>query len=68
MYTTTKEAIDKHPNVSVFINFASFRSVYETSMEAMKYPCSKTLGIIAEGVSEQQTRELTRWPRRRLLS
>merc|ERR1712203_933468 len=58
VYTTTKEAVTKHPNVSVFINFASFRSVYETSMEAMHYPSFKTLAIIAEGVPEQQTREL----------
>merc|ERR1719401_1248130 len=58
VYTTTKEAIQKHPNVSVFINFASFRSVYETSMEAMQYPSVKTVAIIAEGVPEQQTREL----------
>merc|ERR1719229_1415843 len=58
VYTTTKEACEKHPNVSVFVNFASFRSVYETSMEAMEYPSVKTLAIIAEGVPEQQTRLL----------
>merc|ERR1719436_316735 len=32
--------------------------VYETSMEAMGYPNIKTIAIIAEGVPEQQTREL----------
>merc|ERR1711972_1030044 len=58
VYTTTKEAVAKHPKVSVFINFASFRSVYETSMEAMSYSSIRTIGIIAEGVPEQQTREL----------
>jgi len=60
VYTATSEAVAKHPNVSVFINFASFRSVYETSMEAMTHPSIKTLGIIAEGVPEQQTRELVK--------
>jgi len=60
VYTTTKESVAKHPNASVFINFASFRSVHETSMEAMTYPSIKTLGIIAEGVPEQQTRELVK--------
>jgi len=60
VYTTTKEAVEKHPDASVFVNFASFRSVYETSIEAMAYPSIKTLGIIAEGVPEQQTRELIR--------
>lgn len=58
VYTTTKEAIAKHPNASVFINFASFRSVHETTMEALKYPNVKTIAIIAEGVPEQQTRDI----------
>mmetsp|Transcript_9699 Transcript_9699/g.29138 ORF Transcript_9699/g.29138 Transcript_9699/m.29138 type:complete len:1084 (-) Transcript_9699:354-3605(-) len=58
VYTTTKEACERHPNTSVFVNFASFRSVHETSMEAMKYPQIKTVAIIAEGVPEQQTKDL----------
>lgn len=60
VYTTTKEAVEKHTSASVFINFASFRSVYETSAEAMSYDSIKTLAIIAEGVPEQQTREIVR--------
>merc|ERR1740121_1505102 len=58
VYTTTQEAVAKCPGTSVFINFASFRSVYETSMEALKFPQIKTIAIIAEGVPEQQTRSL----------
>merc|ERR1719476_54501 len=58
VYTTTKEACEKHQDVSMFINFASFRSAHETTMEAMKFPQIKTVAIIAEGVPEQQTREL----------
>jgi len=58
VYTTTQEAVAKCPGTSVFINFASFRSVYETTLEAMKYPNIKTVALIAEGVPEQQTREL----------
>jgi len=58
VYTTTKEACQKHPDAITFINFASFRSVYETTMEAMQYPQIKTVAIIAEGVPEQQTRLL----------
>jgi len=60
VYTTTKEAVQKHPGASVFINFASFRSVFETTVEAMKYPSIATLAIIAEGVPEQQTRALVK--------
>merc|ERR1740138_206375 len=58
VYTTTKEACERHPQVSVFVNFASFRSVHETSMEAMQYANIKTVAIIAEGVPEQQTKDL----------
>ncbi|CAE7899149.1 ACLY, partial [Symbiodinium microadriaticum] len=58
VYTTTKEAVQKHSNASVFVNFASFRSVHETSMEAMNYSSLKTIAIIAEGVPEQQTRDI----------
>jgi len=56
VYTSTKEALQKHPDVITFINFASFRSVFETSIEAMQHKQIKTLAIIAEGVPEQQTR------------
>merc|ERR1719414_2681775 len=58
VYTTTKEACQRHPKTSVFINFASFRSVHETSIEAMQHKQIKTVAIIAEGVPEQQTRDI----------
>ncbi|CAJ1374864.1 unnamed protein product [Effrenium voratum] len=58
VYTTTKEAVQKHPKTSVFVNFASFRSVHETTMEAMNHGNLKTVAIIAEGVPEQQTRDI----------
>lgn len=41
------------------VNFSSFRSVYETTMDALNYPETiRTLAIIAEGVPESQTREI----------
>merc|ERR1719258_826471 len=40
------------------INFASFRSVYESTLEALECPAIKTIAIIAEGVPEQQTRKI----------
>eukprot|EP00435_Cladocopium_sp_Y103_P007395 s713_g2.t1 len=52
VYTTTKEAVQKHPNTSVFVNFASFRSVHETTMEAMNHTNLKTIAIIAEAICE----------------
>merc|ERR1712048_125569 len=59
VYTSIKEALKKHPQVSVLVNFASFRSVYESTMEALDcHEKIKTVAIIAEGVPEQQTRKL----------
>lgn len=52
------QAVQKHPSTSVFVNFASFRSVHETTMEAMNHKNLKTIAIIAEGVPEQQTRDI----------
>lgn len=59
MYTSIAEAVKRHPNVSVMVNFSSFRSVYETTMDALNYADTiKTLAIIAEGVPESQTRKI----------
>ena len=59
VYTTIKEAVMKHKDTSCMVNFASFRSVHETVMDAFQYSDQlKTVAIIAEGVPEMQTREL----------
>lgn len=59
MYTSIAEAVKRHPTVSVMVNFSSFRSVYETTMDTLNYSDTiKTLAIIAEGVPESQTREI----------
>jgi ATP citrate (pro-S)-lyase len=57
VYQALKEAFQKHPEVSVVVNFASFRSVYSSVMEMLEYSDQiKTIAIIAEGVPESQTR------------
>merc|ERR1719327_403884 len=59
VYQTVKQAVDAHPNISVMVNFASFRSVYESTMEGLAISDKiKTIAIIAEGVPERQTREI----------
>lgn len=58
MYTGIEEACRKHPSADVMINYASFRSAYATSLEALHQPSIKTLVIIAEGVPEQRSKEL----------
>lgn len=56
--TTIREAMERHPKVSVLINFASFRSVYDTVMDALDNHSEqlKLITIIAEGVPERQAR------------
>mmetsp|Transcript_7070 Transcript_7070/g.17035 ORF Transcript_7070/g.17035 Transcript_7070/m.17035 type:complete len:1092 (+) Transcript_7070:196-3471(+) len=59
VYTTIKEALQKSPDVTVMVNFASFRSVYDTMTDALEFAGQlKTIGIIAEGVPESQTRAI----------
>ena len=38
VFATTEEVLEWHPAVSGVIKSVSFRSVCETSMEAMNYP------------------------------
>mmetsp|Transcript_9088 Transcript_9088/g.13592 ORF Transcript_9088/g.13592 Transcript_9088/m.13592 type:complete len:1097 (-) Transcript_9088:51-3341(-) len=59
VYTSIEEALKRHRDVTVMVNFSSFRSVHETTMAALKFSAQiKTIAIIAEGVPESQTREI----------
>lgn len=58
MYRTLQEAVSKHPNVDVMVNFSSYRSAYKTTKEALETPTIKTIAVIAEGIPERQEREL----------
>jgi succinyl-CoA synthetase alpha subunit len=58
IYKTLELATKKHPKADVLINFASFRSAYETSLEALQSKSIRTVVIIAEGVPERQARLL----------
>lgn len=60
VFSSTEEALRRNPDVSVFVNFASFRSVYPSTLEALASPSIRTVAIIAEGVPEQQSRLLIR--------
>ena len=37
-YKSMAAAMAKHGDVSVFVSFASMRSVFETTLEALQYP------------------------------
>ena len=58
IYKTLEFATRKHPTANVLINFSSFRSAFETSMEGLQSPTIRTVVIIAEGVPERQARLL----------
>lgn len=58
MYRKTEDAVRQHPQADVMVNFASFRSSFETSMEALETKSIRTVAIIAEGIPERQARIL----------
>ncbi|MEM0493499.1 MAG: citrate/2-methylcitrate synthase [Candidatus Thermoplasmatota archaeon] len=58
VYKSLKKAADKHKNVDVMINFASFRSAYQSTDEALDIPQIRTVVIIAEGVPERRMKLL----------
>eukprot|EP01119_Soliformovum_irregulare_P001994 TRINITY_DN1202_c0_g1_i1.p1 TRINITY_DN1202_c0_g1~~TRINITY_DN1202_c0_g1_i1.p1 ORF type:complete len:1077 (+),score=325.89 TRINITY_DN1202_c0_g1_i1:98-3328(+) len=60
VYGDMKECLARHPETTVVINFASFRSVYSSVSETLEYPQIKVIAIIAEGVPENRTKSLIR--------
>jgi len=68
VYKTIEEATRKHKEADVMINFASFRSAYNVTMEALENDKIETVIVIAEGVPERKARiiaararELNKW-------
>ena len=59
VYKSLERAVERHPNVDVMINFASFRSAASSTEEALAFPQLRTIVIIAEGVPERRTKLLT---------
>lgn len=57
-YRSTAEAVVAHPRADIFINFASYRSAFESSMDALRQPTIRVAAIIAEGVPERDARTL----------
>jgi len=58
MYRTLAEATKLHPEADFMVNFASFRSAYQTTKEALLTKTIRSVAVIAEGVPEQRTKEL----------
>ncbi|XP_019739019.1 ATP-citrate synthase-like isoform X2 [Hippocampus comes] len=58
VYKSVADAVKKHPEVDVLISFASLRSAFDSTVEAMQHPQIHTIAIIAEGIPEALTRKL----------
>lgn len=60
VYKTIEAALAEHPRIDIMVNFASQRSAYESSKQALEHKNIRTIAIIAEGIPENQTRDLIR--------
>ncbi|OGR68334.1 MAG: ATP citrate synthase [Elusimicrobia bacterium GWC2_61_19] len=58
MYRTLAAAAETHPKADVVVNFASFRSAFASSLEALEHPNIRTVAVIAEGIPERRARIL----------
>lgn len=58
VYGSTTEAAKKHPRADVFVNYASFRSAFESTMEALQTATVRVVAVIAEGVPEKDTKRM----------
>ena len=56
VYQTLSDAAKKHPKADVMLNFASYRSAFQTTMEALETGQIKTVAVIAEGIPERKAR------------
>lgn len=59
LYKNTKEAAAACPNADVLLNFASFRTAYDVTMEAILMGKQfKTIMVTAEGIPERMARRM----------
>jgi ATP-citrate lyase alpha-subunit len=62
-FKNTKEASKAFPNADVLLNFASFRTAYDVSMEAIAIGNFKTIMVTAEGIPERLARVMNQTAR-----
>jgi len=56
LFKTTAAARKAHPNADVFLNFASLRTAYDVTMEALEIGGFSSMMITAEGIPERLAR------------
>ncbi len=63
IYRSTEEAVKNHPNADVLLNFASFRTAYDVTMDALRFDQFRTIMITAEGIPERLARIMNKTAR-----
>jgi ATP-citrate lyase alpha-subunit len=63
LYKTTAEAKADQPQADVLLNFASFRTAYDVTVEALAIGGFKTIMITAEGIPERLARGMNEMAR-----
>jgi len=58
VYRSTAEAKEAHPNADVLLNFASFRTAYNVTTEAVNLGGFRVIMITAEGIPERLSRKM----------
>ncbi len=58
LFKNTKDAKASEPQADVLLNFASFRTAYDVTMEALELGGFKTIMITAEGIPERLARTM----------
>jgi ATP-citrate lyase alpha-subunit len=58
VYATTQKAVKNHHKASVLLNFASFRTAYDVTMEALELKHFKSIMVTAEGIPERLARTM----------
>ena len=58
LFKSTPEAKKAHPNADVLLNFASFRTAYDVTMEAVALGGFKSIMVTAEGIPERLARKM----------
>ena len=63
LFKTTAEAKAAEPQADVLLNFASFRTAYDVTMEALNLGGFKSIMITAEGIPERLARGMNEFAR-----
>ena len=58
LYKNTADAKAAHPNADVLLNFGSFRTAYDVTMEALEIGGFSSMMITAEGIPERLARKM----------